>query len=208
LTYRSGDHTAAARGLGVALERFPPGAQIELREVWNGRTWEVRQAIVVRDSPEVIALYTPPRSPAQVAAGASGRRLRLPEAGWRLEEARTWERPVLGLHVPGKEHSVLLMWDASWRLLHWYINLESGLRRTQAGFEYEDHVLDAVMEPDFSSWRWKDEDELAEAVARGLFTQAQADGFREEGRRAAGWLRARRPPYDEPWEEWRPQDGG
>lgn len=188
------------------MSRFQPGERIQIREVWDGRTWEIRQGIIVRDSPDLIALYTPPHSPAQVAVGPDGKRLRLPPDDWELRDASTWDRSVFALHVPGSEHSVLLIRDESWRLLCWYINLESDLVRTAAGFEFVDRFLDVVVEPDMSGWRWKDEEELGEAVRRGLVEPGHAAAFREEGERALEWLMARRPPYDEPWEGWRPPE--
>jgi hypothetical protein len=188
---------------------FEPGERIEVRELWDGRPWEVRRAIVVHDDADLIALYTEPASPALVAGApeGTGERLRLPPPDWALRPAVTMDKPLLALHVPGTAHSVLLIWHPDWRLHSWYINLESGLERTRAGFDYIDHFLDVVVEPDMSAWRWKDEDELAEALERGLVSRAQAEAFRAEGERAVAHLLARRPPYDERWEEWRPEEG-
>jgi len=186
------------------LSRFHPGQRIELCEVWNGRTWEVREGIIVRDEPEVIAVYTRPGSSATIAAGPDGVRLRLPPTAWELRQARIPDRHFLAIHPPGAQHSLLAIWDEQWRLLHWYINLESDLVRTGAGFEYVDHFLDVVVEPDMASWRWKDEDELKEAVAAGLVTTEEAEAFRAEGERALERLLRRAAPYDEPWEDWRP----
>jgi hypothetical protein len=187
--------------------RFSFGAEIEFREEWAGRTWEVRPVVVVADSPELIALFTPPDRPALAALSAGGSRMRLPVGEWELGAVKTFEFPVLGLHVPGTAHSVLLIWEPDWSLRQWYINLESDLRRTADGFECEDHVLDVVVAPDLSTWRWKDEDELEEALARGLFTSEQAAEFRAEGQRAIEWLQARRPPLDRDWASWRPPTG-
>ncbi|MCH7617219.1 MAG: DUF402 domain-containing protein [Chloroflexi bacterium] len=187
------------------MKRFSPGERIEVREVWNGRAWEIRRPIVVEDAPDVIAVYNAPGSPIRVAAGPDGKRLRLPPPKWSMADASIpSDRRILGLHPPGSDHSVHVVWDESWRLLYWYINLEQDRRRNPRGFDYEEYVLDLVVQPDMASWRWKDEDELAEAVERGLFTPEQAASFRAEGERAIEWLLARRPPYDRPWEDWRP----
>ena len=59
-----------------------------------------------------------------------------------------------------------------------------------------------------AGWEWKDEDELAEAVCVGLVTQAQADSYYAEGKRAIERLEARRSPFGEGWEEWRPTPHG
>ena len=175
-----------------------------MRGVWDGQTWEQRTAVVVEDGPGLIALYTPPKSEALVAVSRDGLPLRMPTEDWSLEPTQTFDSGVLGLHVPGTQHSVLVIFDPPPGLAPWYINLESDLHRTERDFEYEEHVLDIVVERDLSSWRWKDEDELAEAVELGLFTAHQAAEFRAEGERALGWLLSRQPPYDRDWLSWRP----
>jgi len=185
------------------MSRFEPGENVEFREVWDGRTWELREGVIIEDGPELIASYTPPRSPALVAVGASGKRLRIPEPDWALEETVTHDG-VLGVHTPGAQHSVLAVFGVTGRFEYWYINLESDLERTERGFQYEDHFLDVVVQPGLRSWLWKDEHELAEVVERGLFSPEKAAAIRAEGERAVAWLLARRPPYDRPWEEWRP----
>jgi predicted RNA-binding protein associated with RNAse of E/G family len=189
----------------VTLEYFRPGVEIELREVWDGRTWEIRRGVVVRDNAEVVAVFTAGSTPAVVATDEAGSRLRLPPEEWRMNRVLVpRNRNFLAVHPTGADHSTILIWDDNWQLRCWYINLESPLVRTPAGFEYRDHFLDVVVAPDLSGWKWKDEDELAEAVHRRLVTAAEATRFRAEGERAIEDLLARKPPYDEPWENWRP----
>ena len=88
------------------------------------------------------------------------------------------------------------------------INLESSYERTPIGIDFNDHILDIRIWPDLAGWEWKDEDELAEAVCVGLVTQAQADSYYAEGKRAIERLEARRSPFGEGWEEWRPTPHG
>ena len=45
---------------------------------------------------------------------------------------------------------------------------------TRDGLETMDHALDVIVEPD-GTWRWKDEDDFAEAQALGVFTAASFD---------------------------------
>lgn len=186
------------------MRRFNPGETIEMREVWRGKTWERRTAIVVEDRDELIALYTPPGSEAHVAVAPDGTLLRMPVSDWTPAPHPTGAMEVLGLHVPGTQHSVLAIFDPRPGYAPWYINLESDLARTDGGFEYEEHVLDIVIERDLTTWRWKDEDELEEAVELGLFTPEQAAEFRAEGERALEWLLSRRPPYKRDWLSWCP----
>lgn len=186
------------------MHRFEPGLTIELREVWRGETWEERTAIVVQDEPDLIALYTPRASHAMIAVDADGNHLRMPTKEWTLRRSTAPALEILALHVPGAEHSLLAIFDPPPRFTPWYINLESDLVRTERGFEYEEHVLDVLVERDLSTWRWKDEDELEEAVALGMFTPRQAEAFRHEGLHALNWLLTRQPPYDRDWLSWRP----
>jgi hypothetical protein len=190
------------------VTRFQPGQWVELREAWDGRTWELRRGLVVRDDDATVVVYTPPSTPALIAAAeGDDTRLRLPPTDWRMIESATpADRRILAVHPLGAQHSVLAIWDEHWTMLDWYINLESDLGRTEAGFEYTDHFLDVIVGLDLTTWHWKDEDELAEALERGLVTAEQCAAFRAEGERALEWLIARRPPYDEPWEDWRPPE--
>ncbi|MGH3086443.1 MAG: hypothetical protein ACRDSJ_03885 [Rubrobacteraceae bacterium] len=66
------------------------------------------------------------------------------------------------------------------RHLGWKVNPESPLARTRLGFDTTDHVLDAVVDSDLATWRWKDEDEFAEAIDLGLFPAGEDDRIREE----------------------------
>ena len=99
---------------------------------------------------------------------------------------------------------MLLFWNESGQFVSWYIDLETPMSRTPLGFDYMDQMLDIVVAPDLSSWRWKDEDELEEGVRRGLWNAAQAVEVRAESERALARLLAREPPFNELWEDWRP----
>ena len=66
-----------------------------------------------------------------------------------------------------------------------------------------DQLLDVVIDPDLS-WRWKDEDELREAIELGLMSQGGAEAVRREAERAIERLEARQPPFCDGWETWQP----
>ena len=85
------------------------------------------------------------------------------------------------LHERGASHSVYVHWGRDGEFLGWYVNLEEPWRETTLGFDTTDHLLDIWIDPD-RTWRWKDEDHLAEAVEIGLFTQEKADAVRERRR--------------------------
>lgn len=186
------------------MPAFRPGEPILLRELWRGKVWSVRPVTIVEDSPRAIVIYTPAGSFGLFPSDPDGRPLRIPADEWTLGERVSTEHHVLGIQAPGEHHGTLLIWDTSWEFRSWYINIEEPFRRTQTGFDYKDLLLDIVAAPDLSSWRWKDEDEVAEAVARGVFSRQFASTLYAEGERAIARLIARKPPLDEPWEKWRP----
>jgi len=185
------------------MGRSRPGDPVIVREVWRGKVWTVRALTVVRDGPGLIALYQPAGAPWKRPHSRDGRPLRLPLEAWTLRDD-TLPEDALRLIVPGEAHSTLLIWRERWKLTCWYINLEKPFRRTPIGFDFMDQTLDIVVEPDMSSWRWKDEDEFEEAQAKGIFTAEQAGAIRAEGERALERLLASKPPFDERWEDWRP----
>ncbi|HEX6579983.1 MAG TPA: DUF402 domain-containing protein [Actinomycetota bacterium] len=182
---------------------FRPGASIAIREVWRGRVFEARPTIVVEDDPGRTMLLLPGGVRCGIPIGADGRELRLPDRPWRLEVRPRGERPILSFAWPDTPYSVLL-WTAEEDRRVWYVNLQDPLTRSAIGFDTVDHALDVVVELDRSSWRWKDEDELAEAVDRGLFTPAEASDFRDWGERAVERILSMEPPFDRSWDTWRP----
>ncbi len=105
----------------------------------------------------------------------------------------------------GAAHAVVLFWsEVDGRFLGWYVNLQQPLRRIRLGFEYMDQALDIVVSPDLSRWRCKDEDELEEAVARGFLSAETVMAVRAEGEQVIQRIERRLPPFNEGWENWKP----
>ena len=77
------------------------------------------------------------------------------------------------------------------------------MRRTDAGFDYIDQMLDITAVPDLSSWQWKDADEVEDAVALGIISAGKAAELRVEGEKVINWLQSGKSPFSS-WENWRP----
>jgi predicted RNA-binding protein associated with RNAse of E/G family len=184
--------------------RWSPGDAVALREIWRGRVWGARAATVVADTEYGTMFHVPHGAAWKVPVDAAERPLRLPTDDWSLADGTvTWR--ILSFAWPDVAYAVLAFWRDEDEFLGWYVNLQSPLRRTPIGFDTPpDHALDVVVAADRSTWTWKDEDELEEAVAAGLFSSEDAARFRVEGERAARAIIERMPPFDEPWEDWRP----
>ena len=186
----------------AARRRDPPARGL------LGRVWAARPVRVVEDTSDLVAVYMAPGTWWKRPVGAHGAPLRMQDSAWELADVQRTGNAALRLFQPGRAHSILLWWEPeSWAFQGRYVNLEQPMRRTRLGFDYLDQVLDIVVAPDRSSWRWKDEDELALAVERGLISRASADAFRREGERVIADLEANRDLFSQHWENWRPEAG-
>lgn len=78
------------------------------------------------------------------------------------------------------------------------------MHRPSLGFDYMDQLLDIIVSADRSTWEWKDEDEIRNAQARGIFTAARGGELYQRGERAVQSILANEPPFDANWKNWKP----
>ena len=118
------------------MSGFAHGSVVGLREIWRGRVWKARPAIVVRDDDEQAVLWTPEGAPMQIADTGSG----IPAPAWRLVPFPTGGG-ALRLHAPGSRLVHVALWrDRAFD--GWKVDVVRPLRRYAAGFEYLDLELD------------------------------------------------------------------
>ena len=176
-----------------------PGDLVELRSVYRGRTrWAFPWRVITDDGDQFVLYLAPGTKGVWTARDADGRYLER----WVSEEpphALVWQQHhVLSLTRRGEAHSLWLLWSEDWTFRCWYVQLQDPVVETASGLETMDHALDVLVEPD-GVWRWKDEDDFAEAIALGVFTADEAASVRAEGERV---IAAR--PWPTGWEDWRP----
>jgi Protein of unknown function (DUF402) len=184
-----------------------PGADILLRGVWRNKIWWAIPVTVVRDEPDLIAVYwragTPNKTPEQRPKPQD----LLSEHSLPLIDSQWIWTDVLMLVPPTAAHAIYAMWETDHKLFHcWYINLQSPLKRTRLGFDTMDFILDIVISPDLSVWHWKDEDDFNEAVRLGVYTADEAQAIRLEGERVIQQMQARLSPFCDGWESWKPPE--
>jgi uncharacterized protein len=92
------------------------------------------------------------------------------------------------------------------RIPGWYVNLEEQHVRDERTVFTSDHVLDLVIDPDRSVAR-KDEDELALAVAQGVFDRSKAAAIEDTAAAVEQLVADWGPPFCEGWETFRPDPG-
>jgi Protein of unknown function (DUF402) len=185
-----------------------------LRYVHDGRVSRIVPATVVEDGAQGVGLYVRDGTRIRVRARPDGAPVErsLPYAErftgeWKLGDA-VWEgNHTLVLAPAGAAHAFIAFWIEDWEFQGWYVNLQEPLRPSPFGWDTADNVLDLVVAPDLSSWRWKDEDELREAVRLGRFTEEQAAELYAEGERALATVERRAWPFDREWADWRPDPG-
>ncbi|QXE34931.1 DUF402 domain-containing protein [Streptomyces sp. GMY02] len=196
----------------AAAGRWAPGTQIlwRYRENAGDRVHICRPVTVVEDSAELLAAWLAPDTPCVKPALADGSPIQQEPLATRYTTPRTVVRDrwygmgVLKLARPGEPWSVWLWWERGWQFQNWYVNLEEPHTRWAGGVDSEDHFLDIDVFPD-RSWRWRDEDEFAQAQQDGLMTSAQAHRVREAGLAAVEAITAWGAPFRDGWEHWRPE---
>ncbi|MFF5634171.1 DUF402 domain-containing protein [Streptomyces sp. NPDC012825] len=194
-----------------ASQHWAPGDHVLWRYRGNG-TGAVhicRPVTVVRDTPELLAVWMAPGTECVRPVLADGTSVHDEPLATRYTAPRTTERArwagsgVLKLARPGEPWSVWLFWERGWRFRSWYVNLEEPRTRWSGGVDSEDHFLDISVYPD-RSWLWRDEDEFAQAGRSGLMGPEQAAEVRAAGRLAVERIRAWGAPFSDGWEHWRP----
>ena len=171
-----------------------------MRSLWGTKIQIAMPMTVIADTERITALYLAAGTP--IKNKSTYRSDHLPIGDWEIVDD-VWRDDLVRIKYAGDVHAYYAMWKGD-RFHRWYINLESAYERTPIGFDFTDHVLDIVVRPDLAGWQWKDEDELTRALTLGLVTQAQADAFHAEGKRAAARLEANRSPFADGWEAWGP----
>lgn len=186
------------------LNRWTFGDVIVLRGIWKGELWWACPAYIVRDTDECVAVYWPAGTPVKRwVRRPTVEDLLNPQV--QLIDAKWVETDVLSLVEPGTAHSVDIMWEAGQRIQRcWYVHLQEPYRRTRIGFDTMDQILDIVISPDLSRWRWKDEEEFAKAEKIGVHSHAEAQAILTEGQRVIGMLNIRASPFCDGWEKWLP----
>ena len=186
------------------IQHWRTGDVIVLRGVWHQKIHWACAAIIVEDSSALLAAYWPAGTPNMIPDRRSTAQDLLLNNVHLIPHNWT-ETDVLMLATPGSSHAIHVMWEAGQeRLRCWYVDLLEPLRRTTLGFDSMDHLLDVVISPDQTSWRWKDEDEFYEAAALGVFPPEEVRAIREEGEHVIEQLLAGESPFHDGWENWRP----
>lgn len=189
------------RGGGDAQgTRWQPGEQVLWRyrdhaPGLKGAVHICRPVTVVQDTDELLAVWMAPGTECVKPVLSDGSSVHEEPLATRYTAPRTTVRSrwfgagVLKLARPGDPWSVWLFWEHGWRFKSWYVNLEEPRTRWSGGIDSVDHFLDISVYPD-RTWKWRDEDEFAQAQRSGLMDAEQAGQVQVAGRAAVDVIKA------------------
>ena len=191
-----------------------PGNQIVLRGMYQNRPWYIQSAIVVKDSPEEIALTIFPGAECMAPYGyihqkhgPSGKWNRWEEMldlPWRLEKYSWHTSRFLILLKPNHFYSIIYIWEAATdTFLCYYANFQLPFQRSHCGFDTFDLELDLVIKPDYT-WRWKDVEDYQRGIEAGILLPEWVQGLETAQKEVFGKLEQRQDPLDGRWLGWKP----
>jgi len=172
-----------------------PGEVVAWRQTWQRCEYLAIPVRVVEDTEELLVVYW-----------AESTRYVFGPCAWPFADTHPWAEQgawhghgVLALMKPGAGYSIWHLWKGKKRrFAGWYVNLQEPFRRDDRSYFTQDQELDIRIEPD-GTWRWKDEQELEDWVARGRFTRREVTEIRRVGQQVvAEW------PFPTGWEGWEP----
>ena len=195
--------------------RFEPGQHIVIRNVFQGRVQTVFPSIVVVDSSELVVTWLPLETPVLNAVtdpsaeydGGKGHLSveTMATKQWNMAERNWHTSGTLRIKNPRLMWSLWVFWEPGMtEVRSWYINIDAPYKRTSIGFDTWDMCLDVVVQPDRKTWRYKDEDEFAEAIEAGIFTAFEAQEVSDTAARALQTIAENRKPFNNIWANWRP----
>ena len=192
-----------------AVDYFKPGDHVVVRDIDRGKSRAVVPSIVVEDGPEPTVTFIPVGAELLILTGDweshSSQQVRAISDLNGQYRRHSWRgRGSLRISQRCNPWSMGVFWNhPGGELSSWYVNLERPQVRTDYGFSLHDELLDVVIAPDRKSWKWKDEDELAEAIGIGFFTPGDEARLRANGLAAVERIQSGEPPFDASWADFK-----
>jgi uncharacterized protein DUF402 len=189
---------------------WQPGDVVAWRGIRNSLVWHVQPTLVVKDTPEELALILLPGTECMAEetyplGKNNGKRWwDFQENDWTLARYIWRTNRLLLLLEPERCYSTILFWaDASDEFLCYYINFQLPFQRRNHSVDTLDLELDLIIKPDFGL-EWKDEDDYQKAIEYGLITPEWVRGIEGAKYEILGRLKKREYPFDGAWLKWKP----
>jgi protein associated with RNAse G/E len=190
------------------------GDVVALRGIYNRRVSYMQSAVVVRDTPEEVALAILPGAECSAPLGyihgkhgASGHWDRWGEykrGDWEMQKYIWHTNQLLILLQPEKYYASYYFWQAANnQFLYYYVNFQLPFRRSPIGFDSFDLELDIIIEPTYE-WRWKDVDDYQMGIEEGILCQEWVQAIDAAKQEVFERLEKRAYPFDGAWLNWHP----
>ncbi len=186
------------------------GDIVTWRGIYRGRVWHAQPVIIVKDSPQEIAVALLPGTHCVAPEGylqgkqTDKRRWNFKEKFWEMETYLWRENRLLLLIEPNKFYSTILFWNhAGNNFSCYYINFQLPYRRLPNAIDTLDLDLDLIIHPDFRL-EWKDETDYQTAIEEGIIIPewvAEIDVAKAE---ILANIERRVYPFDGSWLNWMP----
>jgi hypothetical protein len=186
------------------------GDVIAWRGIYRDRVWHAQTTLVVRDTPEELALALLPGTECAAPEGylegkqSGKRRWNFKDRDWKLEKYMWHSNRLLILLEPDKFYSTMYFWDhVSHKFLCYYINFQLPFKRSDDGIDTLDLDLDLIIDPDFS-FEWKDLDDYQKSIDNEVIFAEWMQGIDSAKQDVFSRLEKRSYPYDGSWLNWKP----
>lgn len=185
------------------------GDIVILREIFQSKISSAFPVIMIKDSPEEIALALVPGAEGFVTEDYSKgkqngkRRWDFKDKPWKLENHIWHTNRVLILIEPQKYYAINYFWDDKTNEFScYYVNFQLPFQRSHCGIDTLDLEIDLVIDSDFS-YRWKDLDDYQKSIDSGIITNEWAQEIENAKQEVFEKLSKRQYPFDESWLNWK-----
>lgn len=201
--------------MSIPLDPFAEGETVVRRDVFRGKVWTATPNRVIRDDDDRLVLACWPGVIGLAPTTwiewleTGNERIRnqagpnLAAGEWELARWTWRENARLRVYLGDSWFSVDLLFGPGHMLNRWSVNFEVPYRRTSIGVDTFDLFVDLVVQPDLSSYRWKDEREYAHARRLGVIPANVHERVRDAREQAVALVERREGPFAESWPERR-----
>jgi protein associated with RNAse G/E len=189
---------------------WQPGDVIAWRGIYRERVWHSQTVIVVRDTPQEIALTLLPGTECIAPEGylqgknSDKRRWNFKDKYWQLEKYSWRTNRLLLLMEPEEYYSTMFFWNReSNEFLCYYINFQLPFQRSHCGVDTLDLDLDLIIHPDFS-YEWKDVADYQKAIEHGIILPEWTREIDAAKKEILDRVEKRQYPFDGSWLNWMP----
>jgi protein associated with RNAse G/E len=186
------------------------GDVIVWRGIYRNRVWHAQPVIVVKDTPEEIAVTLLPGTDCVAPEGyldgkdSNKRRWSFKDKDWGSQNYLWRTNRLLILLEPQKYYSTMYFWqEDNNEFLCYYINFQLPFQRSHYGIDTLDLDLDIIINPDFT-WHWKDVEDYQKAIDNGVIFPEWTREIDTAKQEIFGKLEKRQYPYDGSWLNWMP----